>query len=259
MINKILSGRRRLVFGPVMVFAVLLVVVGPAVAIQFSPIEMSFTPTGKASVRTFRLENDTDETVAVEIGMFARGMTPNGDDELVSAEDDFVVVPEQVVLMAGEVQWIRVQWIGNPAPEKEMAFRLIAEQLPIDIGERPDIQGGVIRLLVRYLASVYVVPDGAGPEIKVISATQIAEPEQAPGLLVELRNTGNAHQVLNTIRLVIKSRKSLEVTSVVLTANHLTALGGRNILAGVTRQFKLAWPPGIPVGPVDVSIEFPLP
>lgn len=42
-----------------------------------------------------------------------------------------------------------MRWIGNLAPEKEMAFRLIAEQLPIDIGDEPEVQGGVIRLLVR--------------------------------------------------------------------------------------------------------------
>lgn len=236
---------------------VFLLLAGPAHAIQFSPIEMSFTPTGRESVRTFRLENDTDELIAVEISVFGRSMTPDGDDELVSADDEFVVVPEQVVLGAGDVQWIRVQWIGNPAPEKEMAFRLIAEQLPIDIGHKPEIQGGVIRLLVRYLASVYVVPKGAKADISVISAAPTRGPEQPPGLLVELQNTGRAHKVLDTIRLVVKSQESSQVTSILLTAERLTELGGRNILAGATRQFKMAWPPGIPIGPVEVSLELP--
>ncbi len=231
----------------------------PAHAIQFSPIEMSFTPTGRESVRTFRLENDTYDPIAVEISVFGRSITIDGDDELVSADDEFVVVPEQVILGAGEVQWIRVQWIGNPAPEKERAFRLIAEQLPIDIGDQPEVQGGVIRLLVRYLASVYVVPKGAKAEISVISAEQTKGPDQAPGLLVQLRNTGRAHKVLSTIRLVIKSQESSEVASVLLSAERLMELGGRNILAGATRQFTLAWPAELPVGPVEVSLELPAP
>lgn len=238
---------------------VFLLLAGPADAIQFSPIEMSFTPTGRESVRTFRLENDTDGPVAVEISVFGRSITPDGDDELVPSEDEFVIVPEQVVLGAGDVQWIRVQWIGNPAPEKEMAFRLIAEQLPIDIGDQSEVQGGVIHLLVRYLASVYVVPKGAKADISVISAEQTKGSDQAPRLLVELRNRGRAHKVLDTIRLVIKSRVSSDVASVLLTAERLTELGGRNILAGATRQLNLAWPAELPVGPVEVSLVLPAP
>lgn len=238
---------------------VFLLLAGPVGAIQFSPIEMTFTPAGRESVRTFRLENDTDGPVAVEISVFGRSITPGGDEELVPSEDEFVIVPEQVVLGAGDVQWIRVQWIGNPAPEKERAFRLIAEQLPIDIGDQPEVQGGVIRLLIRYLASVYVVPKGAKANISVISAEQTNGPDQAPGLLVELGNTGRAHKVLNTIRLVIKSRVSSDVASVLLSAERLTELGGRNMLAGATRQLKLAWPAELPVGPVEVSLEMPAP
>lgn len=74
------------------VFVGFLLFAGPADAIQFSPIEMSFTPTGRESVRTFRLENDTDEPIAVEISVFGRGMTPGGDDKLVPSEDEFIVV-----------------------------------------------------------------------------------------------------------------------------------------------------------------------
>ncbi len=99
------------------------------------------------------------------------------------------------------------------------------------------------------------MPKGAKADISVISAAPTREPDQPPVLLVELRNTGRAHKVLDTIRLVIKSQESSQVASVLLTAERLTALGGRNILAGATRQFKMAWPPGLHVGPVEVSLE----
>jgi len=227
----------------------------PVYAMKFSPIEMTFTPSGRESVRTFRLENDTDEPIAVEVSVFSRAMTPDGGDELEPAEDDFVVVPQQMVLDTGDVQWIRVQWIGNPSPDQEMAFRLIAEQLPIDIGNEPEAEGGVIRLLVRYLASVYVVPKDAEANISIASSALVERPENGPELIVDLVNKGTAHEVLDELQLTVNSAAGSVHKKIHLSAEELTELGGRNILAGATRRFKLDWPEGLPEGPVVVTLE----
>ncbi len=239
------------------IFALLLVLCMPAHAMKFSPIEMTFSPSGRESVRTFRLENDTSEPVAVEISVFVRGMAADGSDELEPSDDDFIIVPEQMVLDSGDVQWIRVQWIGNPNPDKEMAFRLVAEQLPIDIGDQPEVEGGVIRLLVRYLASVYVVPRGAEADVSVISSLEATDSESGSKLLVDLKNTGTAHKILDEVHLTIKSLINQELTTISLSAEELTELGGRNILAGATRRIELTWPEHLPAGPVEVTLESP--
>lgn len=238
-----------------LVLAVLLTYGTSAHAMKFSPIEMSFSPSGRESVRTFRLENDTDKAVAVEISIFSRVTTLDGSDELESAADDFVIIPEQIVLNGGDVQWIRVQWIGNPRPDAELAFRLIVEQLPIDIGDQPEVEGGIIRLLVRFLASVYVVPRGVAADISVVSAVQATGPADRSMLLVELHNSGTEHKILDGVHLTITSLGNQESATITLSAEDLARLGGRNILAGATRRLKLTWPEGLPPGPVAVSLD----
>lgn len=248
-----------LLFAASRIFLLSLVFAVPAHAMKFSPIEMTFSPAGRESVRTFRLENDTTEPVAVEVRVFSRSMALDGSDQLKPADDDFIVVPEQIVLGSGEVQWIRVQWIGAQNPDKELAFRLIAEQLPIDIGAHPEVDGGVIRVLVRYLASVYVVPRGVEPDISVIASHEANASGKGSTLRVDLENIGAAHKILNDIRLVVKSLINQQMTSILLSAQELTELGGRNILAGATRRIELTWPEGLPAGPVEVTLETPAP
>ena len=51
------------------------------------------------------------------------------------ANDDFIVYPPQLIVPPGTQQVIRVTWIGEPEPPIELAYRLIAEQLPINLSQ----------------------------------------------------------------------------------------------------------------------------
>ena len=124
-----------------------------AEAFKFSPIEMVFAAAGRGATRTFQITNAHDQPIAVEIRIAARSMTLNGEDVLSDAEDLFVAFPSQAIVFPGKSQSIRVQWLGDPSPERELAFRMVAEQLPIDL-DREIGDGARLRLLVRYVASL---------------------------------------------------------------------------------------------------------
>jgi len=224
--------------------------VSPALAMQLTPIEMDFTTSGRGTTQTFRLENNTRDPVATEITIKSRKMSLQGDDVLADAEDDFTVFPAQLVLQPGQVQSVRVQWLGKTVPKSELAYRLIAEQLPIDVGEAAT-QGGSVRLLVRYIASLYVVPSGASGRLIVKSAERV-NTASGSRLRVTLENQGSTRQIVRDASLRITGPAQ---STVILKDQQLQGLIGENILAGHARQFDLAWPQQLADGPLTAAIE----
>jgi fimbrial chaperone protein len=223
-------------------------VAATAQAMSFTPIEMDFTPSGRGATQVFRLENTTAEPVAVEVSIKARAMRPDGEDELTDADDQFTVFPAQVVLQPGQVQTIRAQYTGPAAIDRERAFRLIAEQLPIELGPAAG-NGGRMRLLVKYVASVYVVPSGARPVIKAGEARVITEAGNR-WLEVAVTNEGTTRKILKDARLELAGRT--------LSGAQLKGLDGENVLAGTTRRFRVPAPADLAVpsgGAVRLSVQ----
>lgn len=223
----------------------------PASAFRLIPIEMEFEPTGRGATQIFRVENDTQLPIAIEIHITGRKMGPDGEDLPAEPSDEWVIFPEQLVLEPNQNQSVRVQWTGNPKPDQELAYRLIAEQLDVDIGQAP-VEGGKVKLLVQYKASIYVTPPGVKPQINVVSAG----PRQlSDGVVMEVkvRNDGTAHRILKDPTLVVEAGGK----SVSIPADRLGGLAGENVLPGVTRGFLLPWPGDLPKGPLNAKLNLP--
>ena len=167
----------------------ILLVTGSVWAFNFTPIDATLRPSGSGATQTFSVENPSPSPVAVEITMFTREMTPEGDDVLEAADDVFTVYPSQLILQPGGRQSVRVQWTGPAELSQERAFRLIAEELPINLAE-DDEEGAGLDLLVRYVASVYVQPTGAEARLSI-------EPEVADeNVVIVIQNQGTMRAVL---------------------------------------------------------------
>ena len=201
-------------------------------ALAFTPIEMDFTPSGRGSTQIYRLENTLQEPVAVEISVKHRAMAINGDDELTDADDDFNIFPAQVVLRPGQVQTVRVQYNGPASLNTEKAYRLIAEQLPIDIGQAPQ-NGGRMRLLIKYVTSLYVVPSGVRANVRLMQ-TRLVTDEGKPWLELLLKNEGTSRRVLKDVK--------VQVGGHTLQGDDLKGLDGENLLAQTQRWFRVAAP-----------------
>ena len=216
-------------------------------AISFTPIEVDFSPSGRAATQVFRLENTTAEPTAVEITMKTRKMERNGEDTLGDADDQFSIFPAQVVLQPGQVQTVRVQYTGPAAIDIERPFRLIAEQLPIDVGQAPQ-NGGRMRLLVKYVASAYVVPANVKAVLSVQAIQEVTD-SQGKWLEVTVLNEGGARKVLRDAKLVIGS--------VTLEGAAMKGIAGENILAKTTRTFRIPAPAGakIALTPARLVLE----
>ncbi len=223
----------------------------PAAAFKMTPIELTFPLEGRETRQSVVLQNETAEPAAIEITVHKRTMTRDGKDVLDGPVQDFLVVPSQVVLMPGRSQTVRIQWQGQPV-EQEAAYRLIAEQLAVDIGEAVQ-QGGRMRLLVRYEGALYVKPDGTAHDVTVESAVIRQDGGKASMLDLSFHNKGTAHVGLSDLSLEIK-RNGASLAK--LAPDALEGVSGENLLAGHRRDFTIALPQPVDPGPADVSFDF---
>ncbi|MCF3630271.1 fimbria/pilus periplasmic chaperone [Thalassospiraceae bacterium LMO-SO8] len=228
-----------------------LVAATPASAFRLTPIVEDFQPTGREAVKNFTVTNTTPERIAVEIRMMKRAIRPDGQEILTPEDKDFVVFPTQVALEPGKSQAVQVRWVGDPEPKTELAYRIIAEQLPVELDKaRQDIAS--IRLLIKYEGSVYILPKGAKADVSMTGLRPAKGTDGKPGLQVTLVNKGLAHGIVREAKLALTDSAGGKVT---LSGAAAKALENINVLAGGTRNVVLPWPAGLKAGEVKGTLE----
>ncbi len=220
----------------------------PAHAFKLTPIEAEFGPS-RLAVQTFKVENGGALPAAIELSVHRRNMAIDGSDVLTAAPDDFNIYPDQIVLQPGETQSVRVQWTGSEQPATEIAYRLMAEQLPIDLGDGAERSG--LRLMVKYLAALYVRP--AEPDARVSAQISREEAADTRYALVRLKNDGNAHAIVQAPMFVISAgERVLE-----FNAEQREAVHGKNVLAGAERELRVPWSEALDGGPLAIELRLP--
>ncbi len=131
------------------------VVALPASPFSLEPMTASLAPSGPAAIGTFRLKNDSTERIAIKLSIVRRSMAPDGTELNTPADQLFTIYPARIVLAASSVATFKIQWKGSASTDSELCFRLLAEQVPVDSN---DSQSSGIRILFRYVASLYVTP-----------------------------------------------------------------------------------------------------
>gem|GEM_PF-128088 len=250
-LNGCLKTRPRLALLCLAASVALIFSVSPATAFNLIPMSADMTPAGADATTTFRVVNSTAEPIAVQISMHTRKMDLDGNDVLTDAEDDFLVFPPQMVLNPKESQVVRLKWIGDQKPSQEIAHRIIAEQVPVQLA-RAERGRGNINVLIRYLGSVYIVPKDAESEVEVEQVSAVKDSDGTRRLEVICNNRGGAHTLLRDAELTVSSGNS----NVQLDGEQLASLLGANILAGTKRRFYLPWPEGLADGPLEASLKY---
>jgi fimbrial chaperone protein len=226
----------------------LTVMAGAASAYQITPISQNFEPSGKGATQTFQVVNDSDQQVTVTIKIATREVDIDG-KEVHNATKDFSVFPTEIVLAPRATQVVRAKWLGDAAPKTELAYRLIAEETPLK--NRRDTPGASIYMTVRYVGSLYVVPKGVRPDLKVLSATPVTGAAGRSMLELLVENSGSAHAVLENPTLTLKSGA---MTKVLRVDEIEGVLQGENVLAQHRRRLTIAMPNGFPPGPVEAAL-----
>lgn len=225
-------------------------------AFDFNPIIATFTPSGQGSTVSFTVTNSDTVKIPVQVSIVPREPDIKGDEvykESEKVDDMFRIYPNQLVLNPKESRTIRITWIGNSKTNVEIPFRIIAEELPVDVDDPNKVYTKAVAkigLATRYIGSLYVTPNGVKPDV-LVEAKQTEGAK--PSLELNLTNKGGAHQVLR--QPVLKVQSVAGGKEVTINGEDVKTLINQNILPGRQRRFTLAWPKNLPVGPVKVKLE----
>ena len=202
-------------------------------AFRFSPMSAALDIT-QTDRLLFTLENDSDSPIAVELTLRGRVPSLTGEETQPELTDLPVsIFPEQVIIPAKEKRSARVSWTGKTPPPQELPLRLIAEQLPIDLSKEENAEQGGIKVMMRYVAALYINPGKTKSDIQVDSFTLSSE-----GIKATLINKGSRHQILTNASLVFTSTKDRS-KKIELSAEVLKQLQGENLLPGFAREFLI--------------------
>lgn len=202
-----------------------------AFAFKFSPMSATLGIKEKDKSSLFYLENDSDQPIAIQVSILKREMDINGNESNTAIGNEFSLFPSQLIIPPNEKRSVKVTWMGNNQLDKEMAYRLIAEQLPIDL-EKSKNKKASIKVLLRYMAALYVSSDQFESDVKLTTLKNAGNK-----ISFEFENSGKKHQVLANLHLKLSDEKKKKEIS--LTPEDLKGMTGENILALSKRVFTL--------------------
>lgn len=212
-------------------FAGIFMILGASVfAFTFMPMSVSISPSGAESIASFRLTNDGGQQIAISIKAMTRSLDENGVEANEPADQDFTIFPTRIVVQPNSFQNIKVQYKGSPRLSKEIAYRIIAEQVPIDFSQQ---QTSGVKVLFRYIAALYVTPPNVNYKL-TISKAAYAEQNGKKGFLVTITNSGTRHALINDPVVKLNASGSAAIT---LQGDDVKSLQGQNLLASSNRLF----------------------
>ncbi|MBD2775598.1 fimbrial biogenesis chaperone [Iningainema tapete] len=238
-------------------WCLLLLGVQPALAFKLLPMSRVFTPSGLGATQSYEIVNDANEPLAVEMSVVKRQMDVTGRESYSDADDDFLIYPPQILLKAGEKQTVRVTWLGDSKPTLELAYRLIAQQVPIELQPNQNNQTrpvGQVKILMRYMGSIFIRPSNVQQKVVVDTVKLQKGNNGANELAITLNNQGNARAILKKSSLHLTAQG--QGTTVHLNPEQLVGINNAVILAGNKRRFVIPWPVGLPVGEVSATFNF---
>ena len=209
--------------------------VSSVAAFSFSPMTVSIAPSGANAVMTYKVTNESDQQTAVSIKVATRVIDAAGIETNQPADKLFLVFPARVVLKPNSSQNVKVQYRGTAALTSEQAYRVMAEQLPVDFTK--STSSGV-NILLTYVAALYVTPKNVEPKLVFDRAVGVNNDEN-PGLQVTVKNIGTKHALLsNPLLKIIQAGGNAPLE---FSGGTTAAVDGQNILALSERTFFVPW------------------
>lgn len=197
-------------------------------AFKFTPMSQTLDPS-KDKNSVFYIENDTKEPIAVQLTAAKRVMDLNGVESQPEEKENLSLYPDQLIIPPGEKRSVKVSWLKAGKLESEEAYRIIAEQLPVEMDGKKK-KAANIKVLLRYVAAFYVSQSDFESKVEITSITQ-----QKDTVKFLVKNNGPKHQVLTKLSLSFKANNEL----IEVNPDELKGMVGENILANSTREFTV--------------------
>ena len=204
-------------------------------AFGLKPLFASLSPTGAGAEHVFRITNTGDKPIAVQFSTTTREQKADGTETQKAADDAFMIYPPQAVIAPNKTQKVRVQWLGKQNPTKELAYRFIAEQVPVNLSKG---KSSGVQMVMTVVGSIYITPKGVAPKLSINNLRRVGSQ-----LVFSVQNSGTQHALLDNLKIDLSNRGQ----TVQLSGQQVAEIAGKNILAGSQRDFSIAYPAGVMV------------
>lgn len=195
-----------------------------ATAFQLIPMSMDYQ-IGKQNNQSFSVINDSDQPRAVKIELLKREMDSAGKETL-SPAPEIGIFPTQFILPAKQNRLLRILPHFTAPPEIETTYRVIAEELPVNLDAEQKKTGVSFRF--KYVASLYFPPALPLSSVQLLKVETLSD---GKGLQFFFNNGGNSHSHLENLTLTLKQKTQS------ITFDKIAGLGGENLFAQHQRSF----------------------
>lgn len=213
-------------------------------ALQMNPLSVVVKPSGGGTKQTFKVTNESNKPIAVQFSVTTRQQVNNKEIRR-PADQDFMIYPPQTIIPARSTQKVRIEYLGTPNVSKELAYRLIAEQVYVSLEKKK--QTG-INMLMTLVGALYVQPNGTKSNVQVRAVQR-----HGNQLAVTLTNSGTRHQLMRYATLTLRNGGKV----ITVKGKNLIGLEGNNVLAGATKRFFIRLPKGFVDGRWTATIKYP--
>lgn len=209
-----------------------------AATFKVSPIQI-YLSAGKTT-ELLAIENQSSESVRLQVTAFGWKQNPRGEMELAPTED-VVFFPALLTLEPGKERKVRIG-VSKPAGAVERTYRVFVEELPplekpSEVGNRSEV-----KVLTRFGVPIFVQPakltrSGAIENAKLESGT----------VKFQVKNTGNAAFSLISVRTSGAGADGSQTFE--------NQAAGWYVLAGGERVYEIAIPPADCQRTKTISLE----
>ena len=124
---------------------------------------------GKKTLSLY-VTNDGDKMLPIEVRPATREQDEMG-NEINNETDDIFIVPFQLLLPPFSEQSVSIQWVGDSLVEKEKAYRIIVDPIPVKENEGLEVKSIYTRVV--FVKSLYVLPKERVVSLELIDANTI--------------------------------------------------------------------------------------
>ena len=172
------------------------------------------------------------EQIPIRVKAVSWRLTKDGED-IRGDTKDIILFPGQFVLSPDEKRVVRVGARAKSKPDIELSYRILIQQVPVELNDRQGTESGV-RLLTAYATAFYIKPQNPRSDVRLQSVDR-----SDGGLVFKLYNDGNTHTHLYKLTLTLsQDGKTVRFD----TDKQLPHFMNENLLAKSERDFSWKWP-----------------
>ncbi len=146
---------------------------GPvAVAQSVQPMVYQLETIGNNSSTNLTIENTKSSAITYEMLAVKVSHDEMGNETRTDAEDDFLIYPPQTLVAPGKKQIIKVKYVGDPELELSQTYRILVNELPIDLSGG-DNSG--ISVAINFSTLCNIVPTGSSAALEVTQLSEIED------------------------------------------------------------------------------------